>query len=115
MWPYLFNRICWCLVVMQLFTFCVFLVKQAYVQVKLWCRSAPFTADSCRGRRTLHPCALYGVPLPGRPARQNAEPGGHVSKGERARLGVCSWLHFTAPPPPPLSCRLSCWWCSCRC
>ncbi|KAI8473306.1 MAG: hypothetical protein J3K34DRAFT_411580 [Monoraphidium minutum] len=32
MWTYLFSRICICLVIMQLFTFCVLIVKQAYVQ-----------------------------------------------------------------------------------
>jgi hypothetical protein len=32
MWTYMFSRICICLVIMQLFTFCVFLVKGAYVQ-----------------------------------------------------------------------------------
>jgi hypothetical protein len=35
MWTFIFNRICTCLVIMQLFTFCVLLVKQAYVQATL--------------------------------------------------------------------------------
>jgi hypothetical protein len=53
MWPYLFNRICVCLVVMQLFTFCVFLVKQAFVQA----RTPPLHPCSCH-RRCLRAPAL---------------------------------------------------------
>ena len=32
MWTYMFSRICICLVIMQLFTFCVFVFKGAFVQ-----------------------------------------------------------------------------------
>jgi hypothetical protein len=35
MWTFLFSRICMCLIIMQLFTFCVLLVKGAYVQAFL--------------------------------------------------------------------------------
>ena len=35
MWPYLFNRICVCLVLFQVFTFCVLLFKGAFYQVFL--------------------------------------------------------------------------------
>jgi hypothetical protein len=35
MWTYVFSRVCICLVLMQLFTFCVLAVKGAYVQAFL--------------------------------------------------------------------------------
>lgn len=96
MWPYLFNRICVCLLVMQLFTCCVFLVKGAYVQAFVLVAAMPLltlrfwrNASQVRG--------LAGVPV-------------RLSHRRRAPEAACAYRwpfdkHNSSGQPRAPSCR----------
>jgi hypothetical protein len=64
MWTYLFSRICMCLVIMQLFTFCVLAFKGAYVQAFLIVAFMPaLTAKFHRSCQRRFGRGVENVPL----------------------------------------------------